>query len=104
MNIAKRLELFLGDCCYAAEYRIGDETYLVTTGTGEGCFAYHVDDVARFLVQCIESADYNDFCEAVSPVEDRDVALALAHDGVRIDRGGSCMPVLTDSEYSEAAP
>ena len=77
--------------------------YIVTFGTGErataegtACFAYDADDVND-----LESAsDYQAFCDAVSPVADRDLAIALAaREDWRLLEAGACNPVLSDAEY-----
>lgn len=104
-TVAKNLEKALGEGCYATAYEIEGNRYIVTTGTGEGCFAYDADDVERFLDRLEESGkafDYADFCSDVSPNADRDLAEALATHDVRICRGGSCMSVLENDEYYEA--
>jgi hypothetical protein len=102
-TVAKNLEKSLGQGCYATAYEIDGNRYIVTTGTGDGCFAYDADDVESFLDD-LDGAefDYNDFCQDVSPNADRDLAEALATHDVRICRGGSCTFVLNDAEYTAA--
>lgn len=105
MNTAKNLEKALGQGCSATSYEVDGTQYIVTTGTGEGCFAYDAGKVERFLDRLEEGGkefDYTEFCAAVSPDADRDLAVALAAHDVRICAAGVCAPVLTDDEYDAA--
>lgn len=86
----------------------GDE-YIVTTGTGEGTFAYLALDIASesdrydaLTDDEKESYDYSaEFCGHVSPEDGRDLAISLAAtDEERIYRGGVCTRVLSDADYA----
>lgn len=81
---------------------------VITTGTGEGTFAYDANDIGVESVRydALSEADQDaydysaDFCDHVSPVDDRDTAVALATlEDIWIDRAGACTAVLTAGEY-----
>lgn len=84
--------------------------YIVTSGTGEGEFAYRVADVRRWLrdykpVPREDREDgsdepYSKFCRAVDPVESRRIAFCAARElHRRICKNGTCTRILTDAEY-----
>ncbi len=79
--------------------------YIVTSGTGEGCFAYEADDVDAFVDRWSLSdvkPDYaDDFCSELTPISDRAFAISMAalHE-TRVHVGGTCARVLSDAEYS----
>lgn len=83
--------------------------YVVTSGTGEGEFAYRVADVRRWLRsykpvprEDREDSDepYSKFCRAVDPVESRRIAFRAARElHRRICKNGTCDRILTDAEY-----
>lgn len=89
----------------ATELTVWGTRYVVTTGTGEhnfggegggsAAFAYDAEDV-----EALDVASYQDFCDAMSPEDDRDLAIALATMGYRMTRAGACTPVLDDAEWA----
>lgn len=76
--------------------------YVITYGTGEGvAFAYEAD---VFDDAFSRTTTYQDFCDAISPVEEggwlRQIAIvAAAKLRERVAVAGSCRPVLSDAEY-----
>ena len=91
-----------------------EQTYIVTTGTGETCygrdgemaFAYCEEDVEGWAVAAEDDTGaeltYDSFCDYLYPETDRDLALHLAaRYQERLTYGGACSPVLTDEEYWE---
>jgi len=71
--------------------------YIVTDGTGDGCFAYDCKDIQRWLDNRT-SDDYQSFCDACCPEDSIELAVAVYLDcGKVIDEGGSCRPVLDDA-------
>jgi len=85
-------EMFTEAFGYARAYAYGK--YVVTTGTGDGNFAYLASDVIDAL-EDVESPDYTDFCQNVEPLDGRRLALRIRDDfGFDIHRGGCCTPVL----------
>jgi hypothetical protein len=84
------------------------ETYYVTTSTGEMGFGRKFGGSAAFAyvaadVDAIEDEiDYSEFCQRVDAETDRDLAIACAIEGMRLTKGGSCSPVLSDAEFLAA--
>ena len=71
---------------------IDGEAYVVTTGTGDGTFAYYASDI--YLYDAIDG-DYNDFCDAVEALHDEALAIEIYRQTeLVIDHPGICMPVL----------
>ena len=61
-------------------------TYLVTDGTGDGVFAYRIEDVEAWLTtyrplagepEAASETPYGDFVACCHPVTDRDVSIAV---------------------------
>lgn len=104
---------------------VDDEWYILTSGTGDGDFAYRVDDARDALAEVSAAAEvdtdrknaayaadedcdsdfspYTVFCGEATPVEDTAVAWAAYDEGVTIDRDGSCMPVLDEGARAHVA-
>jgi hypothetical protein len=79
------------------------QNYIITTGTGDGDFAYYADAVESWLDadSTPDTPHYSDdFCASLDPVDD-DTELALivfrALD-VSIDCAGTCSPVVANLE------
>lgn len=76
--------------------------YLATEGTGEvhgpgACFLYLADEVAEWLEEANDPADYDDFCTSLRTAEDEQVARALLRElGLRAHAEGTCEPVIPD--------
>ena len=109
-DVARRLNEALENDPHNGPGCIQLGNYVITYGTGEGTFAYHVRDVKRFLSRYKpvtrkdreDGSDepYTKFCYAVSPVESRRIAMRIARAlGRRICSAGSCRSILTDAEY-----
>jgi hypothetical protein len=87
--------------------------YAVTTGTGEGsygselggscAFAYAASELRAATLRAGDDWDYSEWCREVSTVEDKGLARKLARLGMRLTRGGSCAPVLSDAEFARSA-
>lgn len=97
-RIANRLARILGFdqvAVTATAFETETESYVITSGTGEGGdFAYLASDVERFC-EGRERAHYSeDFCASVSPVEDVEVAWAALADGAVLCRAGDCRAIL----------
>lgn len=87
--------------------------YVVTTGTGEmsygrdgggsAAFAYAASDLRSANLQP-EGWEYSSWCNTVSTVEDMGLARKLARTtGLRLTRGGACVPVLDDAAFVKIA-
>lgn len=107
--------------CDVYSFRHDGSEYIVTVGTeergygrdgGGGCaFAYAVEDVSAWLTawedgtasyagEDCDETPYQSFCEDVSALADRDLAIAMATlEGWRLTEAGSCQPVLADDEF-----
>jgi len=77
--------------------------YLVTTGTGDGNYAYDMDAVEVWLDDAEDKEfggedgtdAYSDFCDSVDPETDDDLAWFIWKElDVSIDQPGSGMPVI----------
>jgi len=106
MNIwttaSARLARHLGEGVTCLDVDVDGRNVIVTVGTGEGVFAYDEALVASWLDGT--PGDYSDFCNHLTPIDDANVARAVAEadlgwgegrglgDGhpLRICRGGSC--------------
>lgn len=79
----------------ATAFETETESYVITSGTGEGGdFAYLASDVEAFC-EGRESAHYSeDFCAEVSPVEDAALAWAALAEGAVLCRAGDCRAIL----------
>lgn len=99
-TIADRLATCLdfdGVAVTASMVDVDGVAYVLTQGTGEGVdFAYDADEVEAWLDEREDApADYSaDFCNDVTPTDDVDVAFALAKEGYRLGRGGTCALIL----------
>lgn len=79
--------------------------YVATVGTGErsmgrdggeACFLYDATDVEELS----DVDSYQAFCDALTPEEDRRLAIACAVRELRMLTYGGCDPVLSDDEYA----
>ena len=91
---------FDGVAVTATAFETETESYIITSGTGEGGdFAYLASDVESFLdglaAEGRKTAHYSeDFCAAVSPVEDVELAWAALAEGAVLCRAGDCRAIL----------
>lgn len=97
------------------EYIVWDDdtALMITTGTGDGCYAYRVSDVADWLMS-VEGIDathglddtpdetwYTQFCGAVDHVTDYDTALLVwREEGLCVHDGGT--PVICEDDLPAA--
>ena len=112
---ATKLEGTLGGGVTATPLTVDGEDYIITTGTGEGTFAYEPEDVATWLASWAgvtlsdEPSDehvtvaevYEHFCSHCQPVEDKAVAVAWlieTQDTGVLCAAGTCSHLLTDDE------
>lgn len=104
ITTAERLALHLGQGVTADDVNVDGRAVIVTTGTGEGVFAYDAAAVGAWLDG--KPGDYTDFCFRLTPVADVATARAVAaadlgwgegrgHGAgpLRICYGGSCAKV-----------
>lgn len=81
-----------------APYLLGGTWYVVTSGTGEGEFAYWPEDLDPDLL-ARGDWDYDGFCGAVSPCATLAVAVAYyLQTGRDLCRSGSCVRVLSHDQ------
>lgn len=77
--VAEALDAQLGRDSDAESVLVDGTWYVVTSGTGEGYdYAYEVDDIDLDLddLRDNEEWDYSMWCNGVTPIEDRTVAVA----------------------------
>jgi hypothetical protein len=109
-HVARRLNEALENDAHNGPGCVQIGNYVVTYGTGEGEFAYHVVDVERFLrsFEPVAREDredgsdepYSAFCRACTPVASRRIAFRMAREGYRIAEDGSGRRILTDAEWA----
>lgn len=82
-------------CCESVE--IDEETYFVTTGTGEGNFAYIQEEFESGIeaAEEVEKETYSTFCEHAEPVNNNSKVATIIYEklGVRIYNPGICTPM-----------
>jgi hypothetical protein len=100
------------------------EWYIITTGTGDGCFAYLATDVQKWIedfearedhdetdtyqgycdaVNALEDHDetdtYQDFCDSVNALEDHWLAVEVYRNlELVVCSPGLCTPILSDED------
>ena len=92
------LELCGGPGVVAYELEHDGEQYIVTDGTGDGCFIYVAFDVKTWAENA-EDGDlaerYNDFCQSVDAVSEGAVVRAAWREhGLIACEQGTCTPLL----------
>ena len=81
--------------CDSIEFE--EETYIVTTGTGEGNFAYTIEEFESGVeaAEEVEKEAYSAFCEYAEPVNNNSKVATIIYEklGVRIYNPGICTPM-----------
>jgi len=99
-NIIRRANEILNISVDSIDYE--GETYIITSDTGEGVFAYLLADFVAGLdaAEQLDSDRYSlGFCGACDPVADEGLARAIYEaKGLQICEGGSCMRVVDFDE------
>lgn len=121
---ARAMRTLLGEGCSVDAVEVDGDWYVVTDGTGEGKFAYPIDDedgldLESGWVACEDDQraertrtnddgeeieerwDYSIWCSSsnVGPTDDLRVAIALyLADYGRISMGGTCRHVISDEQ------
>lgn len=82
-------------CCESVE--IDEETYFVTTGTGEGNFAYIQEEFESGIeaAELVESGVYQEFCDASNPINYNPELAKKIYEKleIRICEAGTCKPM-----------
>jgi hypothetical protein len=103
MSTTRKLHNYLGatpDIAVRA-FVHNNEKYIAVAGTGDaegdgqhvGCFVYEALEVEAFL-ESRETGTYQDFCDALSPVEDVEVARTCrAETNWAANAAGVCEPI-----------
>ena len=82
----------------------GGITYLVISGTGDGCFAYNAADVEAWIDGRDEDTDeevYQDFCDSLTANSSRELAVAVYLDCKQvICEEGTCYDALEEDELA----
>jgi len=112
-NIDRLAQLLAPATVTTVEYR--GRKYAVTQGTGErgygaegggsAAFAYAASELRADTLRA-DGWDYSHWCSSTgpAPVEDAGLARVLARrHGLRLTRGGSCSPVLSDADFARVA-
>ena len=98
-NLISRFhKLMNNDPCIECEsVKIGNVTYFVTRGTGEGNFAYTRDEFESGIEagEAVENEVYQEFCENAQPVSSNPKLAQKIFDkiNVKICNPGSCAPM-----------
>ena len=81
-----------------------DNSYILTSGTGDGVFAYDEDEVRYWLANRDDenqapSEVYEDFCKNCIPLEDLDIAIAVwLQFKLPLCRTGVCSTILSEKD------
>lgn len=97
-DLVKRFKSFINDSCVDCDEIVIDEVlYIVTTGTGEGNFAYTVEEFESGVeaAEDVEKQAYSEFCEHAEPVNNNSKVATIIYEklGVRIYNPGICTPM-----------
>lgn len=97
-DLVKRFKSFINDSCVDCnEIVIDDATYIVTTGTGEGNFAYTIEEFESGVeaAEEVEKEAYSAFCEYAEPVSNNSKVATIIYEklGIRIYNPGICTPM-----------
>lgn len=99
-SAARTLDEAFGQGASAEAMLLDGCWYVVTTGTGEGNFAYDPDEVAETVPKFVTDGkfDYSEWCNAsASPSEDERVAIAYyLATGRHLHEAGTCTRILSD--------
>lgn len=100
IGLSRRYRSFLShlfEGCSWDSIIVNEIEYIVTDRTGEGgAFAYLLSDVVNFIEEYGDGqVSYQDWCDELTPVVDRDVAIAVASElEWTLYYPGICQPIL----------
>ena len=98
-SLCDRFEALFGNnpCIAVDVVEVGDATYFVTSGTGEGSFAYHEVDFENGLgvAEMHDEEVYTVFCDHANAVCDEPAIAEAVYAAlsIRISNPGSCDPM-----------
>ena len=102
-KLVSRLDALMDDPCVRCEcVQIDEEIYFVTTGTGEGSFAYIQEEFESGIeaAEKVESGMYQEFCDSSNPVSNNPDLARQIYDEleIRICNPGGCEPMFYDED------